>query len=245
MSIKIGVFGGGGKMGAAVEQMSNSLSEKLGLAPFLFAGGAKESAQFSISVSSIDKVEEDVLADVDVWIDFSSPEGLEHLLKVTKKFKTPVVSGSTGLSDRQFLLLKKDAKTRPLFWASNMSLGLWAFRQALSGLKHIAHFDFAVEEFHHNQKKDKPSGTAKTIHKDLERILNKKVEAPVSFRMGGIFGVHNVYAASSNEVIMLQHQALNRTVFAEGALIAAAWLYKQKPGLYSMDELFNNSKKNS
>jgi 4-hydroxy-tetrahydrodipicolinate reductase len=131
-------------------------------------------------------------------------------------------------------------KKRPIFWASNMSPGLWAFRQAMKGLQSIASFDFAIEEVHHTQKKDKPSGTAKTLHADLEKITGKKIETPTSFRLGGVFGVHTIYAASSNEVITMQHQALNRTVFAQGALLASHWLVQKPAGYYSMDDLFSN-----
>ncbi|MEQ1721944.1 MAG: dihydrodipicolinate reductase C-terminal domain-containing protein, partial [Pseudobdellovibrio sp.] len=108
----------------------------------------------------------------------------------------------------------------------------------MKGLSHISNFDFAIEEIHHTQKKDNPSGTAKTLHKDLEKIINKKVQLQQGLRIGGVFGVHTLSAASSNEMITMQHQALNRTVFAEGALLASDWLVSQKSGLYSMDDMF-------
>lgn len=241
--IKIGLFGGTGKMGRAVEQMLPLMKTKNELVPFLFLG--KEASNlFSISAPRLGDVEQDILNDVDVWIEFSSPEGLSELLKGTQSQKTPVVSGSTGLSEKDFSTLKSESKARPIFWASNMSPGLWAFRQALKGLESIAHFDFGLEEIHHTQKKDRPSGTAKTLHQDLEKIVGKKVEQPNVFRLGGVFGVHTVLAASSNEVISMQHQALNRTVFAEGALLAADWLTQQKNALYSMDDLFSKPRSN-
>lgn len=238
MKIRIGLFGGSGKMGKAVEQMLPLLKTKNNLEPFLCIG-KEASGLFAISAQNIQDIEADILADVDVWIEFSSDKGLKELLKATEKFKTPIVSGSTGLSEADFKNLKKAAGKRKVFWASNMSPGLWAFRQAMKGLSHISHFDFAMEELHHTQKKDNPSGTAKTLHSDLEKIVGKKVSAPVGYRLGGIFGVHKLFAASSNEVITLQHQALNRTVFAEGALLAADWLaaHVKKAGYYSMDDM--------
>lgn len=238
MKIKLGLYGGSGKMGQAVEQMLPFMKSKNEIEPFLFIGKTA-SKSFSISAEKISNVEEEVLADVDVWIDFSSPEGTLELLSATEKQKTPVVSGSTGLSESDFNKIKAHSKKRALFWDSNMSPGLWAFRQAMKGLKSIADFDFAMEEIHHTQKKDRPSGTAKTLHCDLEQITNKKIQTPTSFRLGGVFGVHTLYAASSNEVIMMQHQALNRTVFAQGALLAVHWLVEKKPGYYSMNDLFS------
>ena len=241
MTIKIGLFGGSGKMGKSIEQIICEIHSKNKLSPFLFVG-KDASSVFAVSAPSIKNIEKDVLADVDVWIDFTSEQGLIELLKGTEKLKTPVVSGSTGLSPSTFNLLKRSAKNRKIFWASNMSPGLFAFRQAMESLKGISNFDFAIEEIHHIHKKDQPSGTAKTLHADLEKIVGKKVPTPNSFRLGGVFGVHTVYAASSNEVITMQHSALNRTVFAEGSIKAAHWLVSQKNGLYSMDDLFFNKK---
>lgn len=209
------------------------------LVPFLFIGD-RGSELFAMSALNIKNVERAVLADVHIWVDFTSAKGLFELLQATQKFKTPVVSGSTGLSAGDFVKLKNSAKKRTLFWASNMSPGLWAFRQAIKGFAGIKNFDFAIEEVHHTQKKDKPSGTAKTLHLDLEKIVSKKIARPTSLRLGGVFGIHTVYAASTNEIITMQHQALNRTVFAEGALLACNWLVDKKSGLYSMDDLFRN-----
>jgi 4-hydroxy-tetrahydrodipicolinate reductase len=237
MNINVGLFGGSGKMGKAIEQMLPLMKSKNKLVPHLYIG-KDTSNLFSISVEKIVNVEGEILNDVDVWIEFTSPEGLFQLLKVTEKFKTPIVSGSTGLSEKDFSNLKKFSSKRKMFWASNMSPGLWAFRQAMKGLSHISNFDFAIEEIHHTQKKDNPSGTAKTLHKDLEKIVNKKVQLQQGLRMGGVFGVHTLSAASSNEMITMQHQALNRSVFAEGALLASDWLISQKNGLYSMDDMF-------
>lgn len=237
MNIKVGLFGGSGKMGKAIEQILPDMKGKNKLTPFLYIGKGTSNL-FSISAEKITNVESDILKDVDVWIDFTSPEGLAELLKATEKLKTAVVSGSTGLSKKDFSKLKQISKNRKIFWASNMSPGLWAFRQAMKSLSHISHFDFAIEEIHHTQKKDNPSGTAKTLHGDLEKIVNKKVQLQQGIRIGGVFGVHKLSAASWSEVITMQHQALNRTVFAEGALLAGNWLVSQKNGLYSMDDIF-------
>jgi 4-hydroxy-tetrahydrodipicolinate reductase len=241
MKINVGLFGASGKMGKAVEQMLPAMKTKNTLIPFLCIS-KNTSPLFAMTATHINNVEAELLDDVDVWIDFTSGEGLMQLLKATEKFKTPVVSGSTGLSDSEFATLKKSSKKRAVLWASNMSPGLWAFRQAMKGLSSISNFDFAMEEIHHTQKKDRPSGTAKTLHLDLEKIANKKIETPTSFRLGGVFGVHTLYAASSNEVITMQHQALNRTVFAEGSLMVCDWLVHKKPGYYSMDDMFLSKK---
>ncbi|MBC7466040.1 MAG: 4-hydroxy-tetrahydrodipicolinate reductase [Bdellovibrio sp.] len=236
-TLKIGLFGGSGRMGQNVETVVVETKQD----PYLFVGKTK-SENFFFSVTDLKNTEEDILKDVDVWVEFTSPEGLFELIECTP-YGTPIVSGSTGLSDKQFAALKKESAKRPLFWASNMSLGLWAFRKALESFSSISNFDFAVEEIHHTLKKDKPGGTALTLQKDLEKIVNKKIETPQAHRLGGIFGMHTVYAASQNELITFQHQALNRKVFAEGAVQAALWLSEQKNGFYSMDDMLSKGVK--
>lgn len=240
--LKIGLFGASGKMGLSLQE---SLREKKNLQYWqnFLAVGKSSVVDFDLSIPDLKNIENEVLKDVDVWIDFSSSEGLIELLKLTEKVKTPLVSGSTGLTVKDFSELKRHATKRPIFWASNMSPGLWAFRQALKSFQYIADFDFAIDEIHHNQKKDKPSGTAITLHKDLQKIVNKQIPSPEAHRLGGVFGIHNVFAASSNEIIHFQHQALNRKIFSQGALDAARWLLSQKSGLYSMDNLFLSTKK--
>ena len=228
--IKVGLLGASGKMGQSIRK---SLNSKFFI-PFL-AVSSKSCDEFAFTVSSLRNVEEDILQQVDVWLDFSSPEKLQELLHFTKK--TPVVTGTTGFSESQIKKIKASAKKRPLFWASNMSMGVWALRQALKSLGLIKEFDFKVEEIHHKQKKDNPGGTAKTLRGDLEKIVNKKVTLPLGQRVGHVFGIHKVTAASKSEVITFEHTALNREVFAEGALKAARWILNKKNGYYSMDSL--------
>lgn len=241
--LKLGVLGASGKMGQAIEQVllttrqNGGQSQLKSIHPYL-AIGKTEHSIYSIACVDLSSVESDVLEDVDVWIDFSSPQGLKTLIEKTKNQNTPIVSGTTGLSKKDWQLINKTATQRPIFWASNMSPGLWAFRQALKALSSIREFDFAIEEVHHTQKKDKPSGTALTLKSDLEKALEKNISEPTSLRLGGVFGVHRVLGASAHETISFEHQALGRSVFAEGAMKAALWLQKQKNGLYSIDDLF-------
>ena len=230
--LKIGLLGGSGRMGQEVQAVLQTLSHE----PFLFVGHKKEAQiLFSMSIPNLNNVENEILQDVDVWIDFSSPAGFFELLKSTSK--TPIVSGTTGFTASELTQMNKEAQKRPLFWSSNMSVGLWTFRQALKSFSALTQFDFALDEIHHTQKKDSPSGTALTLHQDLEKITNKKIPTPTAHRIGGIFGIHTVHAASANEIISFKHEALNRKVFATGAAQAAEWIVKQKKGLYTMDDM--------
>lgn len=184
-------------------------------------------------------------AQVDVWIDFSTPEALAEVLKKAAEYKKPVVCGTTGFSKKEKNLLASYSKKIPVLWSSNMSLGVAVLNEAIKSMAAISHFDFQIEEIHHNRKKDKPSGTAITLQENLEKVVNKKLPETLAIRGGGVFGVHKVYAMSDEEVLVFEHSALNRAVFARGAVKAAGWLVRQKkPGLYQMkDVLFGKKAK--
>jgi 4-hydroxy-tetrahydrodipicolinate reductase len=175
----------------------------------------------------------DLAKGVDVVIEFSSPKGFEKTLKWCVKNKTAFVSEH----ERQ---LQRAAKIIPVFWASNFSLGIALVTEMMKQFSELEDFDFQIEEFHHKHKKDKPSGTAKTLQKELHKIVQKKLPEPLSIRGGEIFGIHKIWAMSSSENILIEHSALNRSVFAKGALRASLWLIKQAPGYYSMRDLLSN-----
>jgi 4-hydroxy-tetrahydrodipicolinate reductase len=176
-------------------------------------------------------------------IEFSSLEGFEEALAACVEAKIPFVSGTTGLEEKHFAHLEKAAKKIPVLWASNMSLGVALLKKAIQLLSGLDGFDYQIEEFHHNKKKDKPSGTAITLQESLNAALNKKQKAglaePVSIRAGGIVGIHKVYAISDSEMLCFEHQAMSRKIFAEGSVKAARWLVKQKPGLYKIEDILN------
>lgn len=237
--IQIGLFGSTGKMGVAIRQLLKSNRDFNGLIEIC----NQPTGDFNFSFSDLKKVSEKNLKQVDVWIDFSRPEGLLQLLPIVQQTKKPLISGTTGFKNNQFSKVEAAAKKTAVFWASNMSVGLWTIRQAIKSFSTISHFDFALEEIHHTQKKDNPSGTAVTLHNDLEKAVGKKIAPAVGHRLGGVFGIHTITAASQSEMIKLEHNALNRMVFAEGALKAALWIVKQPAGLYSMDNLMTTDKK--
>lgn len=221
--IKIGLVGAAGRMGKEIVQVVE----------------ANPRLELFYSYSRKDKWDAKKAAAVDVWIDFSSPEALKDVLKRAAENKTPVVCGTTGFSKKEKDLLEQYGKKIPVLWSSNMSLGVAVLNEALKSLAAISHFDFQIEEIHHNRKKDKPSGTAITLQENLEKAMQKKLPEALAIRGGGVFGVHKIFAMSDEEVLTFEHSALNRTVFAKGAVQAAEWLTKQKPGLYQIrDVLF-------
>ncbi|QDK43702.1 4-hydroxy-tetrahydrodipicolinate reductase [Bdellovibrio sp. ZAP7] len=222
--LKIGLVGANGRMGREIAEVIS----------------ASSSCDVIYTLGRDKKVDHKMAEKVDVWIDFSSPEALPEVLKIASRHGTPVVCGTTGFSKKEKSLLEKTSKEVPVLWASNMSMGVAVLNEALKVFSSIANFDYQIEEFHHIRKKDKPSGTAITLQENLEKAVGKKCPEPLAIRGGGIFGIHKVHAMSDEEVITFEHSALNRSVFAKGAVRAAEWLAKQKkPGLYQIrDVLF-------
>lgn len=175
-----------------------------------------------------------------VVIEFSAPAGLRDAIEWCTKNNWALVSGTTGITNKENQLLKKASSKIAVLWASNMSVGIAVMKKLMAGLNAIsADFDFQIEEFHHRHKKDAPSGTAKTLQDVLGKTVSKPLPPVVSVRGGGIFGVHSVWAMSEEEVLRIEHTALNRAVFAKGAVRAARFLSKKKKGLFNFDQVVN------
>lgn len=229
--IKVGVAGAGGRMG---QELAKAMHASGDLEAFLGCDSTGTAVGFTHSAKEF---RAPAAKEVAVWIDFSSPEALEKLIDDAVTTQTPLVSGTTGISAELKAKLARAGEKIPVLWASNMSLGVAVLNEALNVFAKLKDFDFQIEEIHHNRKKDRPSGTALTLQENLERVLNRKLPEPLAIRGGGVFGVHKVWAFSDEEVLMFEHNALNRGVFAKGALHAARWLVRQKPGLYSIRDL--------
>ncbi|MBX7230606.1 MAG: 4-hydroxy-tetrahydrodipicolinate reductase [Bdellovibrionales bacterium] len=179
-------------------------------------------------------------------IDFSTPTVTLKTSKWCAQYKKFLVSGTTGLSLAQQRALAVSAKKTPILWAPNLSLGVAAFKKALSALSGLEGYDFQIEELHHKHKVDQPSGTAIDLQKELVRVVGKKVPPPISIRGGGIKGVHRVWAMGEGEVLTFEHVALDRAIFARGAIKSAKWLFAQKKtsGLYSVEDLWESQNPN-
>lgn len=224
--IKIGLIGAAGRMGQEIARVID----------------ASPRCQLFYSFNRNDMWNTHKASAVDVLIDFSSPEALEDILQRAAINSTPVVCGTTGLSSQQKSLLTEYGNKIPLLWSSNMSLGVAVLNEAIKSLAAVSHFDFQIEEIHHNRKKDKPSGTAVTLQENLHKIVDKDLPEPLAIRGGGVFGIHKVYSMSDEEVLVFEHNALNRTVFAKGAVKAAEWLVMQNKGLYQMSDVLFGKK---
>ncbi len=196
----------------------------------------------------------------DIIIDFTIPRCTLEVLKIASKLNKKVIIGTTGFSKKEEKLIKKYSKKIPILKAGNMSLGI----NLLMYITEIAskslgnNFLSKVFEIHHKHKKDYPSGTALMLGKGIaigknkdfykligKKYLNKKYipySKKINFnsiRKGETIGKHEVTFSSGKEIITLNHEAYDRSLYAEGALTAAKWLIKKKPGLYSMRSVLN------
>lgn len=175
---------------------------------------------------------------VDVWIDFSAPEATMGLIETAKR---PIVIGTTGFSEAQRAEILHHSEDYPVLMSGNMSFGIEVLRRMVRELPHPkrAVADVSIVEEHHRRKRDAPSGTAKMIEVDLREHGFSSV-AMHSLREGGIIGVHRVRWVTESEEIEITHRAFNRSVFAQGAVMAAEWLMTRQPGLYAISDIWED-----
>ena len=196
----------------------------------------------------------------DVIIDFTIPKCTLEVLKIAVKQKKRVIIGTTGFSQKEENFIKKISKKIPILKAGNMSLGinLLMYLTEITSKSLGINFQSKIFEAHHKFKKDYPSGTAMMLgqgisvgrNKDFNKIMGKKYLNKKNFpygkrinfnsvRKGKIIGEHEVLFSSGKEIIRLNHEAFDRSLYSEGALSAANWLMKKKPGLYSMRDILD------
>ncbi len=193
----------------------------------------------------------------DAIIDFSHPSTLPHLLAFAKEHQIPAAIATTGMSEADIAMIHEAAKSIPIFFTFNMSLGINLLCELA---KHAAAvlgkgFDVEIIEKHHNKKIDAPSGTAIMLANAITEALPYEPELVYdrhsvrkqracneigmhAIRGGTITGEHEVLFCGMDEVITLSHSASSKGVFAVGALKAAAFLSAGKaPGIYNMKDM--------
>ncbi|MBI5805674.1 4-hydroxy-tetrahydrodipicolinate reductase [candidate division TA06 bacterium] len=195
-----------------------------------------------------------VLQTGDVVVDFSTPEATAANAAKAAVMKKPMVIGTTGLDQKHKDMFAEMAKDIPMVVSSNMSIGVnLLYKLAYAAAKKLPKtFDADISETHHRNKKDAPSGTAVKILEEIQRAKGGKPVYQrqnsdqvrgddeigiVSLRSGDIVGEHSVIFAGPGEILELSHKAHSRRVFAEGALLAAKFVAKAKPGLYDMQDV--------
>ena len=174
----------------------------------------------------------------DVVIDVSSPEAFEDIVKFSEVNKSALIIASTGHSNEQIESLKRLSNSIPIMMVPNLSRGINFIKKLLSD-NDLSAFSKKVKinEIHHKNKKDSPSGTALELEKIIEE-KNKEIEISInSTRDESSIGVHSIKIIMENESIELKHEAKSRDIFAQGAISAINWIAGKTPGIYSLSDL--------
>jgi 4-hydroxy-tetrahydrodipicolinate reductase len=264
MALGLVVCGVGGRMGGAVVRAAKQTDEvkltgaidKPGSARLgKDAGEISAAGYLGVAVSA--KIKPHIKPNT-VIIDFTNPTAALTYLRAAAKKKAPIVIATTGFNSKQLAEIKRLSRHTPTLLSANTSLGVNVLIALLGRAAEMLGDDYDVEiiEAHHRFKKDAPSGTAlalgrsvaTALKRELDRVAingrkgivgerSKKEIALLSVRAGDIVGEHTVIFGGMGERLEFIHRAHSRDTFARGAIRAAQWLAKQKPGLYGMQDV--------
>ena len=231
--MRIGIIGYG-KMGKAIEKVALERGHSIGF-----------------KINSSDTT---LIKDIDIAIDFSTPDSAVNNINKCLESNTPVISGTTGWLDSLNDVKKKcEDKNGSFLYASNFSLGANIFfelnKTLAKMMSTLEQYNVSMEEIHHTKKLDAPSGTAITLaegiinnnpHYDgwmLDEKADKKLPI-VAKRIEDVPGTHTVTYQSEVDTITIDHVAHNRQGFALGAVIASEWIVG-KNGVFTMNDVLN------
>jgi len=237
--VKVGVSGASGKMGKRIIALASGFEDL----EIVFGLEDKNHPEVG---KIIDKVkisaDFDSIETCDCLIDFSVPAATLECLDYAVKFKKCMVIGTTGLDKAVQDKIREAAKSIPIVFSPNMSIGvnlLFRLLKIAAGI--LKGYQASIQEAHHVHKKDAPSGTAKKIAEIInEQGFNIKIEDIKADRYDEIIGDHKVVFESEVDKIELSHSAKTRDIFVQGALLAAGWIAGKQPGLYSIDDVLSN-----
>ena len=250
--INITITGALGKMGKIlIKRISENKNLKLFSLTDLKSGKI-------INGIKIQKNNMEAFKKTDVIIDFSKPKASLEILNYAKKFKKRVVIGTTGFNSKQNNLIKNYSKKIAIFKSGNMSLGINLLEYIVSifSKKIPSNYKIGINDNHHKQKIDYPSGTALMLANAISRGKDKDLKSmkgkmflnrsgnlqknKITFfitRKGNTIGKHSVNFNNNIENIELKHTAFSRDLFADGALNAAVWISKKNKGLFNMQDI--------
>ena len=198
-------------------------------------------------------------ATADVLIDVSTAAAAaEHARRLAETGRCALIIGATGMEPHEEEIIQRAAEHIPIVTARNFSLGVTLLGEfvRVAASKLDEEWDIEIVEAHHRAKADAPSGTALALGEAAARGRGIDLESHsirgrdgmtgprkrghigfASIRAGGIVGDHDVHFATPEGVLTFSHRALDRNIFAKGALKAARWVAGQKPGLYGMRDV--------
>lgn len=250
--INIVVSGTGGRMGSLILKLAQE-------DPQINPIGGLEKPDSSLIGKEINGIPiradlKQYINEMDVLIEFTTPQAtLEHL-EIVQEYKKAIVIGTTGFTEDELKKIDTFTTQIPCIISPNMSIGVnLIFRIAKEITKYLKDYDVEVIEYHHHHKKDAPSGTAKKIVEEIAETLKLNIKDNIihgregitgprpkqqigvhAVRAGDIAGIHTILWAGGGEVIELTHRALSREAFASGAIKAAKFIIGKPAGKYNM-----------
>ena len=179
-----------------------------------------------------------VLPQADVVVEFALAEATAQVAQLVAQHKKALVVGTTGHADIAKQAIRQTLAPVPVVWSANYSTGVNTLFWVTQKVAEIVgnNWEAEIVETHHTAKKDAPSGTAKRLQEILQQTRGKPAPAH-ALRIGDVVGDHTVTFGTAGERIELSHRASSRETFARGALRAAKWVVRQKPGLYDMQDV--------
>ncbi len=262
--MRVAVLGATGRMGSAVIRLIAASSDCVLTGAAVEQGHALigQDAGVAAGVRRLDVAINDspelAIANCDVAIDFSAAAAADVHMSACAARRCALVLGTTGLSDAQLKQLEHVAGSVPVVYGRNMSVGVLVFTELARLAARLlgAEADIEISETHHRNKVDAPSGTALQLGEAIATELGARLDDVAVFgrfatrgprrqgsigfssvRAGNVVGDHDVIFALDEEIIGLQHRALDRATFARGALRAARWVVGRPPGLYGMGDV--------
>ena len=216
--LKIYINGSSGKMGQSLTNLINQ-SQELNL------------VTKDISLS-------------DVVIDFSHPDSTIEIIKDCSRNKIPLIVGTTNLNEETLIEIKMASKYIPILLAANMSIGILQLKESLVAFikSNKQKIECSIEEIHHSNKLDAPSGTAIEI-KDLIKNTDSKSNINQikinSKRIDNVFGIHKITFINEESSIDFKHEALSRDIYANGAIKCAMKIHNLEPNIYKFEDIIN------
>jgi 4-hydroxy-tetrahydrodipicolinate reductase len=241
--MRIILHGAGGHMGREVCRLANEGYRDSSLAATVDKMGGAD------MLSSVN----DFSGDADVIIDFSHHTAAIEVAKYAKERGIALVMATTGHTDEELAAINDASKSVPVFMSANMSLGIALLAELAKKTAEVfPDADIEIIEKHHNRKLDAPSGTALMIARAIETVRRgckfvygrcgqqKREQGEIgihAIRGGNIVGDHEVIVCTETQIITLKHEAQSRSLFAEGAMAAAAFICGKNAGFYDMNDI--------
>ena len=246
MTCKIAINGFFGKMGQSIFDESNNSSHIVKVGCDIEKKINNSKFNEIVLTSDLEKTQELF----DVVIDFSIPSSSINIVKLCSKLKKAITIGTTGFSAEDLKEINLASKSIPILLAPNMSYGVNVCLDSLSTLsKKLKNYEVFINETHHKNKIDSPSGTAIKMAeiiceaRDIKLGDIKSDNCPIkieSHRIDSEIGTHEIIFKNNSNEIKLTHTAFSRSIFSQGALDAAIWISKQRPGLYQFKDFMED-----